>query len=52
MYGDFSVTEMDSHANMAVAGKFCTIIAKSGQYVNVTPFSADLPVLERIEMLQ
>ena len=30
--GDLSVTELDSHANMAVAGKGCTIIAKSGQY--------------------
>ncbi len=26
-----SVTELDSHANMAVAGRDCIIIAKSGQ---------------------
>ena len=50
LYGDLSVTELDSHANMAVAGSGCTIIARSGQYANVTPFSADLPVLERIEI--
>ena len=50
MYGDLSVTELDSHANMAVAGKGCTIIAKSGQYTNVTPFSADFPEMERVEI--
>ena len=50
LYGDLSVTELDSHANMAVAGSGCTIIARSGQYANVTPFSADLPVLERVEI--
>ena len=46
LYGNLSVTELDSHANMAVAGKICTIIAKSGQYVTVTLFSADLPEME------
>ncbi len=50
LYGDLSVTELDSHANMAVAGSGCTIINKSGQYANVTPFSAELPVLERVEI--
>jgi len=44
-YGDLSITELDSHANMAVAGSGCTIISRSGQYANVTPFSAELPVL-------
>ena len=43
LYGNLSVTELDSHANMAVDGKNCTIIAKKGQYANVTPFYADLP---------
>ena len=42
-YGNLYVPELDSHANMAVAGKGCTIIAKSGQYANVTPFSAEIP---------
>jgi hypothetical protein len=49
-YGSQSVTELDSHANMAVAGRDCTIIAKSAHYANVTPFSADLPVMERVEI--
>jgi hypothetical protein len=35
---------------MAVAGRDCTIIAKSGHYASVTPFSADLPVMERVEI--
>jgi len=50
LYGNLSVTELDSHANMAVAGKNCTIIATSGQYANVTPFSADLPIMDRVEI--
>ena len=43
LYSGLSVTELDTHVNMAVAGGGCTIIAKSGQYANVTPFYADLP---------
>ncbi len=35
---------------MAVAGSGCKIIARSGQYANVTPFSADLPVMEQVEI--
>jgi len=35
---------------MAVAGRDCTIIAKSGHHANVTPFSADLPVMENVEI--
>ena len=50
LYGDLSITELDSHANMAVAGGGCTIIARSGQYANVTPFSAELTELERVEI--
>ena len=49
-YGCLSVTELDSHANMAVAGGDCTIIARSGHFANVTPFSADLPVMEQVEI--
>jgi len=45
-----SVTELDSHANMAVAGKDCTIIRRSGHYANVTPFSPELPVMESVEI--
>jgi hypothetical protein len=43
-------TELDSHANMAVAGSDCTIIAKSANFADVTPFSADLPVLQMVEI--
>ena len=50
LYEGLSTTELDSHANMAVAGEGCTIIANSGQYANVTPFSADLPVMEKVEI--
>ncbi len=50
LYGYLSVTELDSHANMAVAGSGCTIIAKSGQYANVTPFSVELPEMEKVEI--
>ncbi len=50
LYGNLSVTELDSHANMAVAGSGSTFIFKSGQYPNVTTFSAELPELERVEI--
>ncbi len=50
LYQGQSVTELDSHANMAVAGQDCTIIAKSGHYATVTPFSGDLPVMEKVEI--
>jgi hypothetical protein len=44
------VTELDSHANMSVAGGGITVIAKSGHFAMVTPFSPDLPVLEKVEI--
>ena len=50
LYKCLSVTDIDNHANMAVAGGGCTIIAKSGQYATVTLFSADLPVMEKVEI--
>ena len=50
LYGCLSVTELDSHANMAVAGRDCTIISRSGHHATVTPFSADLPVMEQVEI--
>ncbi len=42
--------ELDSHANMAVAGSNCTIIATSGRYANVTPFSSNLPTMDMVEI--
>ena len=46
MYSGLSVTELDSHANMAVAGSETTVIARSGMFANVTPFSKDLPAMD------
>ena len=50
LYGCMSVTELDSHANMAVAGSNCTIIQQSGHYANVTPFSSELPTMEKVKI--
>ncbi len=47
-YYGLNVTELDSHANMSVAGGGNTVIAKSGHLAMVTLFSPDLPVLEKI----
>jgi hypothetical protein len=41
-YAALGAMELNSHAKMAVAGSNCTIIATSGCYANVTPFSANL----------
>jgi hypothetical protein len=41
MYSGLSATELDSHANMAVAGSETMVIARSGMFANVTPFSKD-----------
>ena len=50
-YSALSATELDSHANMAVAGIDCTIISNSGTYADVTPFSTDLPVMKLVEIV-
>ncbi len=49
-YYGLNMTELDSHANMSVAGGGTTVIAKSGHFATVTPFSPDLPVLEKVEI--
>jgi hypothetical protein len=49
-YSGHQATELDSHANMAVAGCDCTIIARSGCFANVTPFHKDLPAMEMVEI--
>ncbi len=49
-YNCLNVTELDSHANMSVAGSGSTVIARSGHVATVTPFSPDLPVLEKVEI--
>ncbi len=49
-YSGQGTTELDSHANMAVAGNDCTIIATSDHYATVTPFSSNLPKMEMVEI--
>jgi hypothetical protein len=49
-YAALGAMELDSHANMAVAGSNCTIIAEIGRYANVTPFSSNLPTMDMVEI--
>jgi hypothetical protein len=35
---------------MAVAGSETTVIARSGMFANVTPFSKDLPAMDMVEI--
>ena len=49
-YSGQSATELDSHANMAVAGANVSIISKSGLVATVTPFSDDLPPMDNVEI--
>ncbi len=43
-------TELDSHANMAVARSNCMMIATIGHYANVSPFSSNLPTMDMVEI--
>ena len=49
-YGGQTAMELDSHANMAVAGANVLVISKSGLMATVTPFSADLPPMDDVEI--
>jgi hypothetical protein len=49
-YSGHQATELDFHANMAVAGFDCTVIARSGCFANVTPFHKDIPAMEMVEI--
>jgi len=49
-YNGQGATKLDSHANMAVAGFDCTVIATSGHYAMVTPFSSNLPTMDMVEI--
>jgi hypothetical protein len=49
-YNGLNVTELDSHAIMSVVGSGSTVIARSGHFATVTPFSPDLPVLKKVEI--
>jgi hypothetical protein len=50
MYSGLSTTELDSHANMALAESETTMIARSGMFENVTPFSKDLPAMDMVKI--
>jgi hypothetical protein len=49
-YSGHQATELDFHANMAVVGCNCTVIAKSGSFANIIPFHKDLPAMEMVEV--
>ena len=51
LYGCMSITEVDSRANMAVAGSNSTIIQRSGHYANVTPLLlSEVPTMEKVKI--
>ncbi len=50
-YSGLLATELDSHANMAVAGIDCTSITTSGNHADITPFSTDLPVMKLVKIV-
>lgn len=43
-------TELDSHANMAVFGRGCTVVNDTGLHCNITPFSGDLPGMKMVSI--
>ena len=48
---DIYKTELDSHANMAVVGKHCTIVHDTGKTVSVRAFSPDCKTLEEVPII-
>ena len=46
-----SRTELDSHANMVVFGRNSIVIAESGRYAEVNPFTPDLDSLKRVPIV-
>ncbi len=49
-FNGLNVTKLDSYANMSVTSRGSTVIARSGHFAMVTPFSSDLPVWEKFEI--
>jgi hypothetical protein len=49
-YSGLQATKLDSHANMAVAGIDCTLIATSGHHASAIPFSSKLPKMDMVEI--
>ena len=46
-----SRTDLDSHANMVVVGKHCKILDRTGEKVDVSPFTPDYTPLEQVEVV-
>ena len=44
-------TQLDSHANMVVVGKYATIINQSGKIANLRTFSSDCSKLEAVPII-
>jgi hypothetical protein len=49
-YSDLHATKLDFHANIAVAGSDCTVIATSGHHATVTPFSSNHPTMDTVKI--
>ena len=48
---DYSTTELDSHANMAVVGRQASIISRSSTFAEVSAFSDDCNKLEKVPIV-
>ena len=46
-----TTTQLDSHANMAVAGGHATVFGKSGKHCDVRPFSSECSKLESVPIV-
>ena len=45
------MTELDSHANMVVLGRFVTIIRRTGRSVDVQAFADDVPTMKSVPIV-
>ena len=46
-----SQTELDSHANMVVAGKHAAVLADTGSLVDINPFTPDCNLLKQVKIV-
>ena len=46
-----SRTDLDSHANMAVVGRNATVLAETGNSVDVNPFAPDCNSLKQVKIV-
>jgi hypothetical protein len=49
--GESSRTELDSHANMAVVGRYCFVIRETGRQADVSPFSPEYESLKQVNIV-